>query len=319
MVAVSGFSCRRSPLRALIFWLPWSIPFILQALLVDHEFWIQPPNFDTIWNTLHNFNFAFLPGWLPLYPIFDFLCWGLALLGLFSLRRNPARAGLLVALFLVPFLGELLVSLRRPIFYDRTLIWTTLAYYLLVAVGLRQLGSYTWRETKALHPLLVRLNQANQLGVMSLARLVQIGCLLLLTGLSLLSLSSYFFYFEKEDWAKAAGYVAQNVQPGDAVVFNATWVQIPFDYYFRHYQTQTAEYGLPVNLFDRGVLEPKMAESDVPYMHNLLAAHQRVWLVYSHDWYTDPNKIIPRELDAQMRRVEERKFEGLQVLRYEGK
>ena len=50
-----------------------------------------------------------------------------------------AWALLLLSLVLTPFLGELLVSLRRPIFYDRTLIWTTLPYYMLMAVGIRGL------------------------------------------------------------------------------------------------------------------------------------------------------------------------------------
>jgi len=34
-----------------------------------------------------------------------------------------------------PFLGELIVSLRRPIFFDRTLIWTTIPLYLVLAAG----------------------------------------------------------------------------------------------------------------------------------------------------------------------------------------
>jgi hypothetical protein len=36
--------------------------------------------------------------------------------------------GLLILLLLVPFAGELLVSLSRPIFYTRTLIWTSLPF-----------------------------------------------------------------------------------------------------------------------------------------------------------------------------------------------
>lgn len=299
----------RGQLLALAGWLPWAIPFVIQAIGVDNEFWIQPPDGERIWNTLHNFNLAFLPGWFPLFPLWDLLYWGLALLGCLALRRTPARSLLLLSCFLVPFVGELLVSLRRPIFYDRTLIWTTLPYYMLIGVGLTELGRYTWRAAKPLQ----------RWGVLSGARLAQVAALSLMVGASLLALSAYYFYFEKEDWAKAAGYVAQNAQPGDVIFFNATWVQLPFEYYYRHYNLPTELRGLPVDLFDRGVLEPKMAESDVPYLHGLLTQYNRVWLVYSHDWYTDPAQIIPRELDAEMRRVEARQFAGLQVLRYEEK
>jgi len=94
-------------------------------------------------------------------------------------------------------------------------------------------------------------------------------------------------------------------------------VQLPFHYYFRHYDQDAALRGLPVDLFDRGVLEPKMTEADLPYLRNLLAEQESVWLVYSHDWYTDPEGIIPRELAQQMRLVERREFVGLQVMRFE--
>ncbi|MEZ4611140.1 MAG: hypothetical protein R2838_13000 [Caldilineaceae bacterium] len=63
-------------------------------------------------------------------------------------------------------------------------------------------------------------------------------------------------------------------------------------YYFRHYDTATELHGAPVDLFDRGVLEPKMTEADVPHLRALVADADRVWLVYSHEWYTDPDGII---------------------------
>jgi len=147
--------------------------------------------------------------------------------------------------------------------------------------------------------------------------LVQIGLLAIVLLLSGLSLDGYYFWFQKEDWDKAAAYVAENVQPGDLIVFNATWVQIPFEYYYRHYDLDTELRGLPVDLFDRGVLEPLMAESDVPYLHRLVDARKRVWLVYSHDWYTDATKIIPREIGRTLRQMGRKRFTGLQVIRYE--
>ncbi|MEZ4611139.1 MAG: hypothetical protein R2838_12995 [Caldilineaceae bacterium] len=52
-------------------------------------------------------------------------------------QTHGLGAALLLSLCVVPFVGELMVSLRRPIFYDRTLIWTTLPFYLLMAIGIR--------------------------------------------------------------------------------------------------------------------------------------------------------------------------------------
>jgi hypothetical protein len=62
-----------------------------------------------------------------------------------------------------------------------------------------------------------------------------------------------------------------------------------------------------------------MTEADLPQLHALAASHPRVWLVYSHDWYTDPQQVIPREFNRLMRRTDHRHFVGLQVMRYEAR
>jgi mannosyltransferase len=280
---------------ALLFWAPWAVPFVLQSIKVDEEFWIWAPTLIDIWNTLRNFNFAHLPGDVPLTPLWMGIYWALALFGLFRLRHRPAWAVILLSLFLTIIVGELLVSLRRPIFYDRTLIWTTLPYYLLIAIGIRGLALPRFRW-----PL-------------------QAAALILVAAFSGLSLFTYYGYFEKEDWARAAEHVAEQAQPDDLLVFNATWVQIPFEYYFRHYDLDLELRGAPVDLFDRGVLEPKMTHQDLPYLRALVEDRPRVWLIYSHDWYTDPDGLIPRQLAIEMRRVDSRHFVGLQVMKFEAR
>lgn len=299
----SGFERRwvRGQALAFILWLPWSVPFVIQAVGVDRKFWVPAPTVEAVWQLLHNFNVAFVPDWVPFFPLWDLLYWLVAVLGVVSLRRTPARGLLFLALWWAPIVGELLVSLRRPIFYERTLLWVTLPYYLLLAVGIRWLGSagkerYLW-----------------------LRRPLQALGLALILVLSATGLTSYYFFFEKEEWNKAAAYVAEQAAPGDVIVFNATWVQLPFDYYFRHYDTGAELHGLPVDLFDRGELEPQMAEEDLPRLRALAAEHRRIWLVYSHDWYTDPHQIIPREFNRLMRRTDQRHFVGLQVMRFEAR
>jgi hypothetical protein len=311
----------RTQLLAVAFWLPWSVPFVIQSVMVDREFWIGPPNLGMVYAALHNFNLAFLwPSWAPPFVAVNVIWWMLAALGVRTLRQTPARAGLLVTLFLLPIVGELLVSLRRPIFSDRTLIWVTLPYLLLVASGMvwavDAVGAWVarWWAARRMNSASDSQNLLKQVGWGRTG--VGVGGLVLLLALNGLALHTYFTYFEKEDWAEAAAYVTAEIQPGEMILFNATWVQLPFQYYFRHYEQDASLRGLPVDLFDRGVLEPKMTEADLPYMRNLLADQESVWLVYSHDWYTDPQRIIPRELEQQMRLVERRKFVGLQVMRF---
>ncbi len=60
-------------------------------------------------------------------------------LGLVYFRKKISQFLFLAALFAIPFLGELIVSIWRPIFLDRTLIWTTIPLFLVLAAGIAQL------------------------------------------------------------------------------------------------------------------------------------------------------------------------------------
>jgi mannosyltransferase len=273
----------------LLLWSPWFLAFVKQSIGVYREFWIPPPTWQTIWGTVGTFLSAFLPHqvrWLQgawgLYAV-------LLLLGLIHFRRCTARIGLLAVMFLTPFVGEWLVSLRRPIFYDRTLIWASLPLYVLIAAGMRQL-----RRRSLIF--------------------VAVSMALAVNGFSL---REYYTHFEKEEWNDAAAFVAEHVEPNDLILFNATWVQIPFDYYFRPYDRPVAEHGVPVDLFDRGILEPKMAASDLSRLRTLVQGRERVWLVYSHNWYTDPQELIPPALEEDLDWVGQWRFYGLEVRLYE--
>jgi hypothetical protein len=62
----------------------------------------------------------------------------------------------------------------------------------------------------------------------------------------------------------AAGYVANFAEKDDLVLFNSNFVVIPFDYYFKTYENlysiQVEKHGVPLDLFDSGILEPKMTD-----------------------------------------------------------
>jgi hypothetical protein len=77
------------------------------------------------------------------------------------------------------------------------------------------------------------------------------------------------------------------------------------------------QHGVPVDLFDAGVLEPKMTPADLPRLQRLLEGHERVWLVYSHDWYTDPQRLIPAALKQELHYLGTQRYNGLQILQFE--
>lgn len=281
----------KAQIGILLLWSPWILPFIKQATAVDQRFWIPEPSWDTVIQVLRSFLNASAPGQASQVTIIWILC-AVLCLGLVYYRKKLSVFLFLAALFAIPFLGELIVSIRRPIFWDRTLIWTTIPLFLLLAAGIAQLR-------------------------FRFLILVVLGSL---ATNYLFTAGDYYRFFQKEDWSTPAGYVANSVEADDLVLFNSNFVEIPFDYYFEPYEEQYSlhveKQGVPLDLFDSGILEPQMTTNDIPGLISLLSGHTRVWLVYSHDLYTDPLGLIPQTLASQKKLIRTRDFYGGQVQLY---
>jgi uncharacterized membrane protein len=284
-----------SQIAALLLWSPWALPFVRQAQVVDGDFWIAPPDLWTVWLALGSLSYAYLPDWLPSRDYLAWLALLVALWGVWQWRRSLGVTWLLVALWLIPPAVELLASLRRPIFYDRTLIWTALPYYLLLARGIimPQQRTERWRMGW---------------GIVSFTAIA---------ALCGLGLWNYYAAFEKENWNLAAAHVATNAQPNELILFHASWTELPFNYYYPDEAPLLVQHGVPADLFNAGVLEPPMTEADVPRVLDLLEGQERVWLVYSHWWYTDPDGLLLRVLEEQLDIVDAQEWPGIQVLLYQ--
>jgi uncharacterized membrane protein len=271
-----------------LLWVPWLKPFVAQAVGVYEEFWLPSPTWKTVSVTIRDFLCAFLPERIFWASVIWAMYGAILIGGILHLRKRSMRLALLLTAFLTPLVGEWLVSLRRPIFYDRTLIWASIPLYLLLAVGIAQLRYRSYILTVV--TIIVTMNG--------------------------LGIREYWEHFEKEAWDDAALYVAQRAERGDLILFHATWVQIPFDFYFRELNQSVTERGVPVDLFERGILEPKMRVDDLPRLRALIRERDRVWLIYSHEWYTDPQGMIPATLQQELKLLDRRRFYGLQVRLY---
>ncbi len=281
----------KAQIGILLLWSPWIPVFFQQVRRVDQEFWIPKPTWEIFTKTLRALLNASAPG-----QISDVMTWILCTvlcLGLIFYRKKFSIFLFLAVLFVTPVLGELIVSIRRPIFFDRTLIWITIPLFLGLAAGIAQLR---------FRPLIIVV-----LGILVTNYLSSTGDILR--------------FVQKEDWNTAAGYVANFAEKDDLILFNSNFVVIAFDYYFKPYEDQYSlqveKRGLPLDLFDDGILEPKMTENDIPKLISLLHGHDRVWLVYSHNDYTDPKGLIPQTLASQMKLTRERDFYGGKVQLYE--
>jgi uncharacterized membrane protein len=276
-----------------LLWLPWLPGFLAQVRSVADGFWIALPTAQTVAETFANFGVAFLPYWLPgrllwAMPVVALAVWGAVTL----LRRiESRRVGLaLLALIFTPILIQLAASLIRPIYGDRTMIWAGLPFLILAAQG--------W----------VSLRQRR-------VRFAAAGMVLVLTSLALLN---YYVDSPKEAWRDAATLVAAHIQPEESMIFNAGWTRIPFDYYFDQTPqgASTPRFGLPVDPFERDELEPVMAESDLPRLDGLIRDRPGVWLIYSHEAYTDPEGLILDSLEGKMTLAGEWSFVGVRVMRF---
>ncbi|HSB66827.1 MAG TPA: glycosyltransferase family 39 protein [Anaerolineales bacterium] len=286
----------KAQLGIFLLWSPWLFAFIQQASRVYQEFWVPKPSWDTVSQVLISFLNGYVPGKASRVMMIWIVSASVLCLGLVHYRKKLSRFLFLAVLFAVPILGELIVSIRRPIFLDRTLIWITIPLFLVLAAGVAQLRF----------------------------RFLMIVVLGILGTNSLFSTGDYYrFWRTPEDWSSVAGYVANYAEKDDLILFNASWVQIPFDYYFRPYEDkyylQVEKRGAPVDMFDSGILEPKMTESDIPRLISLLHGHKRVWLVYSHNGYTDPEGIVRQTLVYEMTFIQKREFYGVEVQLYENR
>ncbi len=223
-------------------WSPWLPRMAGQAKGVLTDYWIPALDLNQVIETL---GALYLPldQPFPLYVGTALLVSGLWALGLFQWwRRNPGWTVLLLVLVAAPIAGVLVISLVRPVFLARVLIWTTIPFYVALAAG----------------------------ALSSQHRPVRILVLFGLVGLNLWGLALYYTSFKKESWDEAGAYVAENAAAGDLILIHKNYVQEPFNYYFRKYEKNVPQFPLPSDAADR--------EAQIL----ALPPHKRIWLVASH-------------------------------------
>jgi uncharacterized membrane protein len=207
------------------------------------------------------------------------------LVGLAAARRRLGLPGLLVPSLVVafPVFALLLVSQVRPLLLARTLVGSGAVVLVLLAVA-----------------------------TTALPRPARPPAALALLTVLLLGLGQYWWYPAVEEWRPAAAHLAAQARPGDLVLINGRWTQLPLDYYL----SQTAaglrleERGVPLDFGDRGKPEPVMTEDDLPRLRRLTAGRDRAWLVLSHSFDTDPRGLTRSALEAE--------FPCFEVWRYQG-
>lgn len=197
-------------------------------------------------------------------------------------------------------LGLLSEFFGHPITIARTMMLVQPELFLLLALAVDALVS-RWSRSRAAR---VRVAVA---GLLLLA---------LLAG-NVAALTRANTTIVKEDWSGAATYVASREQPGDLILFNAYFTQMPFDYYF--HQRPHGEEPLAT---ERGYqLQETLLYSNLAQANQGLTSaselqgYGRVWLIVSHAPSGDA--AIPADLAAHYQLISKHELVGVTVLLFQ--
>lgn len=220
---------------------------------------------------------------------------------------------ILLCWLLVPLLLFFLITLVRPIYTARYLIFVLPAYLLLLSVGLVAI----WRHSRLLASLwLVLLLVSNARGIWVQAR----------TPL-------------KADFRGATGYVAGRMAPSDLLLFQIPYGRHSFDYYYEYArlssQPEPAVWvgdggfkvflplvlggGGEAYLWEEGLYTNggMSLEGVDRAMSDLSAGHQVVWLVATEVPLWDERGLVQAWLDEHATLTDDAQFVGVAVMRYE--
>ena len=301
-----GFNWGISQTMVVLLWLPWFGSFLTQARRVMEEFWIQPTGSWEIWGAISRMAFAYLPISEQALPVPVAILLLLAVLGVVRMRRLPVPLTLAVALFFTPMVAALSADWFRPLWHVRSFNYICIPLYLLVAVGV---AGPLQSET--------RDRSASSLRTLWQEKLQPAGQVVLVTAMALLQIWGVVEYHangEREAWRDAAAEVAYLSEPGDSIVFQAGWVQLPFMYHYSRMRGDVlTEWPLPEAVFSGKVAEPRMTPENARTSLAKLAGVGRIWLVYSHDWYTDPDGLVLSALDRHRPILGEWHFRSIRI------
>ena len=214
----------------LALWSPWLPIVVYQARFSPNIDWIQTPSLPDAAQTLLQ---LYGLGYPPLGHARLLLLAPVPLLALPAIlgrgRYPPATIATLLAFAAGgPLLLYLVSVLGKPIWLDRTLLWTTTLGLVLVAAGTLALPGRRWIAAALVALALIRA----------------------------VDLAVYYGQMpRKEAWDRAAEIVARGFAPGDTIVLVPWYGQTGFDYYANHL-------GIPAD--DVGVLMTRPYAEGMP-------------------------------------------------------
>ena len=232
-------------------------------------------------------------------------------------RAHLASLGMLLSWLWVPVLGLFLLTLVRPMYTARYLIFVLPAYLALVAAGALAVAE----RSRVIAGLLI-------------------GAILCLNFLGLFRQSQTPL---KADFRSATAYVASAKAPNDLLIFQIPYGRHSFDYYLARYQERVqpnnqqavdargrdGEYQLFMPLvaggakasyrWADGLYTNHGMDQGAAYaaMERLTAGSEIVWLIATEVEMWDARGLVQAWLEQNAKLLDEARFVGVSVYRYE--
>lgn len=275
-------------LGVVVIWLLWVPGFLNQARDIVARWWVPEPTFLSVMEGGADL-IAPSFGWeMP----WNGQTWGAAVLvgvaliligiGLRGTRRG-ATPFVWSFLLTLPAI-ELLVSIQRPIFLTRTLLWVMIPLALGLSLAAARPQKW-WPVTTGL-----------------------------LLAVSLSGAVAYHATSTKTAWDEAAALVAAEADADDLVLVQPANTVVAFDHYFDRTGVETTVYGFPSRLPDRTASGPDPVESDHTEATSLALAHDVVWLILNRP---DEGESLEPTLDLVAADADSHRLEDLVVVRFQ--
>jgi mannosyltransferase len=280
---------------ALALFLPYLGALLSHTKHVHASFWIKVPDWSDITTVITRLFGTSTSEGFTAYVVF-------LLLAVFAVnflwqRGMRSVALLLVSVGLFPIVLEVLVSyLAMPVFLERTLIYVNIPLYVAAAYGLTLFPVTFWR----------------------------VGGVVML-GMLVVALSSYFKDFSKEPWNEITSYLSRSLRPGQPVLLVPAAVSPPLEYYAVRQGATFRRVGVPADWPEPSYSRPapdavpgrqEVEEGDMGRVTQLIMGSQRVALLMRREDIFDPNALVMQDILKTHIMTQTRKFGGITVIMF---
>ncbi|MAT98007.1 MAG: hypothetical protein CL608_12750 [Anaerolineaceae bacterium] len=273
----------------LLLFAPWLRYLLLEVQAMQATgVWIPVPTVGTLWSTALDYAsestlLLFLFAGLVLFVVVNGRS-SLNQTGVHAIWQDRTAVYLLLLLWLilpviVPFVASRLIV---PFLIPRYTIAASLGLYLLVAAAL---GHIRWPS-------------------------LRYGLLVLIALTSLMGVSRYYAFVDKQQWREVAARLEDKGQAGDVIVFNPGGIrENAFAYYFGRNDMRQVPLDLPFDLATSYTDEEQYR--DLGEIDKLVADANRVWLVQANS--NDTEGVVAQRLTALYETAEQFPLYGVEL------